>query len=399
MADEIGVMPTAASSSGTRRTTSITGRPTASSPTSSARASSCPASSWTSTRCGSNSACSNRACRSNAARAAPPAARAAASTCCCVRTTCSRRRSPLQAEVCTRPSAAPKSSTRCADSGAEVLSLVPSHHNHAIGERIGIRLDVDHVVAFKTPIATAGRRSAPINSSDDPWLERRERPFRRWNGAAPNPTACSAPAATCRRNAAARCLPARHLSLVREGEPILWWSPDPRMVLFPAEFRSRARCADCLRAGVTRCAGQRLCGGHPRLRRRRRAPARTGPGSRRRCRTPTGSCMNSASRTRSRPGAMASWSAASTAWPSAACSTASRCSRGHRCLEDAFAHLARFLEEEGFGMIDCQMKHPAPGLARRARNPRDRSSWPAGCTESGVEPGRWPVDAASQPWI
>ncbi|MBC7454923.1 MAG: ABC transporter ATP-binding protein [Massilia sp.] len=33
-------------------------------------------------------------------------------------------------------------------SGAEVLSLVPSHHNHAPGERIGIRLDVDHVVAF-----------------------------------------------------------------------------------------------------------------------------------------------------------------------------------------------------------------------------------------------------------
>ena len=34
------------------------------------------------------------------------------------------------------------------DDGREVLSLVPSHHNHAIGERIGIRLDVDHVVAF-----------------------------------------------------------------------------------------------------------------------------------------------------------------------------------------------------------------------------------------------------------
>lgn len=35
-------------------------------------------------------------------------------------------------------------------SGAKVLSLVPSHHNHALGESIGIRLDVDHVVAFKT---------------------------------------------------------------------------------------------------------------------------------------------------------------------------------------------------------------------------------------------------------
>lgn len=31
-----------------------------------------------------------------------------------------------------------------------MLSLVPSHHNHAIGEMIGIRLDVDHVIAFRT---------------------------------------------------------------------------------------------------------------------------------------------------------------------------------------------------------------------------------------------------------
>jgi iron(III) transport system ATP-binding protein len=37
-------------------------------------------------------------------------------------------------------------------SGRKVLALVPSHHNHALGERIGIRLDVDHVVAF-TPNA------------------------------------------------------------------------------------------------------------------------------------------------------------------------------------------------------------------------------------------------------
>ncbi|MEX2241679.1 MAG: ABC transporter ATP-binding protein [Burkholderiales bacterium] len=35
------------------------------------------------------------------------------------------------------------------ESGRRVLALVPSHHNHALGERIGIRLDVDHVVAFQ----------------------------------------------------------------------------------------------------------------------------------------------------------------------------------------------------------------------------------------------------------
>ena len=40
-------------------------------------------------------------------------------------------------------------------SGQELLALVPSHHNHALGERIGIRLDVDHVVAF-APALMAG---------------------------------------------------------------------------------------------------------------------------------------------------------------------------------------------------------------------------------------------------
>ncbi|MGA8055025.1 MAG: ABC transporter ATP-binding protein [Burkholderiales bacterium] len=40
------------------------------------------------------------------------------------------------------------------DSGRKVLALVPSHHNHALGERIGIRLDVDHIVAFPPQTAS-----------------------------------------------------------------------------------------------------------------------------------------------------------------------------------------------------------------------------------------------------
>ncbi|MBC7976773.1 MAG: ABC transporter ATP-binding protein, partial [Myxococcales bacterium] len=35
-------------------------------------------------------------------------------------------------------------------SGTRVLAMVPSHHNHAQGEPIGIRLELDHVIAFKT---------------------------------------------------------------------------------------------------------------------------------------------------------------------------------------------------------------------------------------------------------
>ena len=34
------------------------------------------------------------------------------------------------------------------DSGQELLTMVPSHHDHAIGEKIGIKLVADHVVTF-----------------------------------------------------------------------------------------------------------------------------------------------------------------------------------------------------------------------------------------------------------
>ena len=34
-------------------------------------------------------------------------------------------------------------------SGARILSLIPSHHDHAIGEEIGIRPEIDHLVVFE----------------------------------------------------------------------------------------------------------------------------------------------------------------------------------------------------------------------------------------------------------
>lgn len=33
--------------------------------------------------------------------------------------------------------------------GSQALALVPSHHDHAIGEHIGIRLGIDHIIAFR----------------------------------------------------------------------------------------------------------------------------------------------------------------------------------------------------------------------------------------------------------
>ena len=43
-------------------------------------------------------------------------------------------------------------------SGDEILSLVPSHHNHAIGEYLGIKLEIDHLVYFDREDAPASER-------------------------------------------------------------------------------------------------------------------------------------------------------------------------------------------------------------------------------------------------
>jgi iron(III) transport system ATP-binding protein len=58
--------------------------------------------------------------------------------------------SPMLTEVCDKAfRGADFLYTLRLSSGARVLSLVPSHHDHAIGERIGIRLDLDHLVMFR----------------------------------------------------------------------------------------------------------------------------------------------------------------------------------------------------------------------------------------------------------
>ncbi len=60
--------------------------------------------------------------------------------------------SPLKAEVAAKAfRGAQILYTLKLPSGAEMLALVPSHHNHAIGEPIGIRLASDHVITFRRP--------------------------------------------------------------------------------------------------------------------------------------------------------------------------------------------------------------------------------------------------------
>ena len=57
--------------------------------------------------------------------------------------------SPMQAEVVRKAfRGAEFLYTLKLDSGQQLLALVPSHHDHAIGEKIGIRICADHVVIF-----------------------------------------------------------------------------------------------------------------------------------------------------------------------------------------------------------------------------------------------------------
>ena len=57
--------------------------------------------------------------------------------------------SPLQAEVVQRAfKGAEILYTLQLPGGGRVLSLFPSHADHALGERVGIRVQADHLVAF-----------------------------------------------------------------------------------------------------------------------------------------------------------------------------------------------------------------------------------------------------------
>ena len=59
--------------------------------------------------------------------------------------------SPLQARVLSKAfRGAAFLYTLALPSGQQLLSLVPSHHDHAIGEAIGIRLELDHQICFAT---------------------------------------------------------------------------------------------------------------------------------------------------------------------------------------------------------------------------------------------------------
>jgi leucyl/phenylalanyl-tRNA--protein transferase len=181
------------------------------------------------------------------------------------------------------------------------------------------------------------------------------------------------------------------------GEPILWWSPDPRMVLFPGEFKLSRSLAKTLRRGdydvrldsafaavVAACAGTARHGQHG---------------------TWISEPMQEAYLRLHRLGyahCVETWIDGELAGGLYGMAIGrifygeSMFSHVSDASKIALAHLCRTLEQRGFAVIDCQMetKH----LASLGARPIPRDSFVAGLAEwtaGGDTANRWPIDAAA----
>jgi leucyl/phenylalanyl-tRNA---protein transferase len=184
------------------------------------------------------------------------------------------------------------------------------------------------------------------------------------------------------------------------GEPILWWSPDPRMVLFPNEFR------------ISRSLGKTLRGGHYEVR----------------LDTAFAEVIDACAHT-PRPGQPGTWITPAMrraylqlhelGWAhSVETWVEDRLVGGlyglaigrmfygesmfsHRtdASKIAAAHLARFLGSRGFGMVDCQMRtaHLA-SLGAREIPRAEFNARLAALVAKQPRPERWPADGARTDW-
>ena len=163
----------------------------------------------------------------------------------------------------------------------------------------------------------------------------------------------------------------------------LWWSPDPRMVLDCDELKvSRSLAKSVRNKGYEVRVDTAFAAVLARLRgaaaRRARHLARAPT-----CARPTCALHRAGLRPLLRDLARtASWSAASTAWRSAACSTANRCSRAPPTpRKSRWSPWCGTLKARGFPLIDCQMHTPllaslgAREIPRRELLARARSAW------------------------
>lgn len=184
------------------------------------------------------------------------------------------------------------------------------------------------------------------------------------------------------------------------GQPVLWWSPDPRMVLFPGEFKVSRSLRRVLRAGRYEV---RLDSAFVQVIAACAAAPRAGQDG-----TWITLEIQDAYRQLFELGighSVETWVDGELV------GGLYGLSMGHMFYGEsmfahqtdaskiAIAHLARFLVQRGFGMIDCQMntRHLASLGAREV--PREEFIRRLGqLVEMGLPDARWPVDGARQPW-
>ncbi|MDR0575981.1 MAG: leucyl/phenylalanyl-tRNA--protein transferase, partial [Candidatus Accumulibacter sp.] len=182
------------------------------------------------------------------------------------------------------------------------------------------------------------------------------------------------------------------------GEPILWWSPDPRMVLFPSEFRISRSLRKTLRRGRYRIRLDtrfvdviRACARTPR-------PGQAGTWI-----TPEIEAAYVRLHELGYAHSVETWIGDRLGGGLYGIAIGkmfygeSMFARDADASKIAVAHLARFLGERGFGMIDCQMK--TAHLASLGAREIPRGDFVRALRElTAIAPlcGRWPADAAAR---
>ena len=184
------------------------------------------------------------------------------------------------------------------------------------------------------------------------------------------------------------------------GEPILWWSPDPRMVLFPGEFRISCSLRKTLRNGnyqvrldtrfkavIQACA---------------RTPRKDQPGT---WITPEIQAAYCKLHELGYAHSVETWVDETLVGGLYGIAIGkmfygeSMFAHATDASKIAVSHLVHFLGERGFGMIDCQMNTPHLASLGAQEIPRDEfidrlrqlTAIPPLC-------GRWPQDAAARDW-
>lgn len=184
------------------------------------------------------------------------------------------------------------------------------------------------------------------------------------------------------------------------GEPILWWSPDPRMVLIPSEFRLSRSLHRTLRKGNYRIE---LDSHFPDvIRACAKAPRNGQKGT-----WITGEMQDAYGKLHELGFAHSVETWVDDVLVGGLYGLAigkmfygeSMFSHATDASKIALAHLARYLDAQGYGMIDCQMN--TPHLASLGAREIPRSDFIARLRALTAVPplgGRWPIDAASAPW-